>query len=137
MRKINEDIIQYSFRLNLENEYHLKIHQMLQRVNLKIYRSKNNYIVQSLLAGMLPTEHEITEETSTQEYVTKEQLEEVKVQVTNNIMKELTRLILGATIQGVWKGTMESSDNHLEKEQEQVEALEDDVLNELSDMWSS
>ena len=47
----NEDIVQHSFRLNLNNPRDLKLHQAIMSASMEIYKSKNNYIRKAAYKG--------------------------------------------------------------------------------------
>ena len=48
----NEDIVQHSFRLNLNNPRDLKLHQAIMSASMEIYKSKNNYIRKAAYRGI-------------------------------------------------------------------------------------
>lgn len=48
-----DDVIQYSFRLNLNIENHLLIHQTLQKLNKQSRGAKSRFVIDSLVAGAL------------------------------------------------------------------------------------
>ncbi len=87
-----DDIVQYSFRLNLSKERHLKLHQVLKDVNRKVYNSKNEYIVETLLNNAPIVEIEQSE------YVTKKELEKWEQDMKYMIMQEMTRVFCGIAL---------------------------------------
>ncbi|SNU09888.1 hypothetical protein SAMN06297422_13423 [Lachnospiraceae bacterium] len=49
----SDDSIMHAFRLNINNPDHLKIHKILRDLDLSIYKSKSNFIVEILKTHLL------------------------------------------------------------------------------------
>ncbi len=43
-----ENIISFNFRLNLDNEQHLRVYKIFHNLNVDIHKSKNQFIVDAL-----------------------------------------------------------------------------------------
>ena len=87
-----EDIVQYNFRLNLNNPYDLKLHQALMNANMDIYKSKNNYLRKVVYRGIFGNMDGIEDETEIvdfNQFVLKKELEEVERRIRDSILREM------------------------------------------------
>ena len=85
-----EDIYQHHFRLNLNNPYHLKLHRELIRINKDVYKSKNEYVIRKLYAGIFGSEDEIVqaEKVSPDKYITKQLEDRIVQRVTEKLLEK-------------------------------------------------
>ena len=91
MEKENDNI-QYSFRLNLNNPTHMLIHRTLENLDPELYKSKSNFIFDALekyIKGITP--EVLIGERECQDYVTREELEELKESITQEAVKEVLK----------------------------------------------
>lgn len=91
-----DDIVQYNLRLNLNNPYDLKLHQAIMNANLKIYKSKNNYLRKAMYRGIFGE----TEENDTKndiidfrQFVSKKELLQVETRVKETVIEEVVKLL--------------------------------------------
>ena len=93
----NEDIVQHSFRLNLNNPRDLKLHQAIMSASMEIYKSKNNYIRKAAYRGIfgesesLESEEEIVD---LSQLATKKELENAEKRIKDSIMQEMFGMML-------------------------------------------
>lgn len=93
----NEDIVQHSFRLNLNNPRDLKLHQAIMSASMEIYKSKNNYIRKAAYRGIfgesesLESEDEIVD---LSQLATKKELENAEKRIKDSIMQEMFGMML-------------------------------------------
>lgn len=135
----NEDAEQHSFRLNLTNPNHLEVHNTLKNLNKEIHRSKNNFIVESILRNIRNYKKEDLFGLEDDEiaYVTKEDLIDLKVQIKEEVMKEVITLLCGSLagrtlLPAIPVQTIETNN----KKQEENKVEEDGTLNAMADEWS-
>lgn len=95
MEKEN-NIIQYSFRLNLNYPEHLMIHKALMNLDDNLYRSKSTFIIDALdkyVKGISP--EVLIEALSDRDYITRAEFEELqnkmKEQIISTVTKSVTR----------------------------------------------
>lgn len=122
------DVIQYSFRLNLNKPSHLKIHEMLQEASEEAYGGISRLIVTLLeqyaengaLALTEPSEKEPI-------YVTEEELairnEELKKEITLDILSRLVGNSISSS-QMVYADQRQSVDIGKDKEKEPEDELD-------------
>ena len=93
------DVVQHSFRLNLNNPRDLKLHQAIMNANMSIYKSKNNYIRKAAYRGIFG-ESEGTEANDEivdlSQVVTKKELEELEKRIKDSMMQELFGMVVSS-----------------------------------------
>lgn len=110
-----EDMYQHPLRLNLNNPYHLRIHQQLLNVNKSIYKSKNEFIVQKLYDGIFGDEMEITKD------ALKEMEERITLRVTQNILTSILGMQgMNMDAKKIVADTKETTDGSIETVSENV-----------------
>lgn len=137
--KNKDDVVQYCMRLNLSNPDHLLIHQTLQHINKDIHKSKNNFIIESVVKNIQKSspkdilERDELEDKHGDELVTRSDLEEMEKRVQEKVMKELLSLIFASS-------PARTVTNPVINEQKPVadanSVQEDETLKELAMMWS-
>lgn len=97
--KNKDDVIQYTFRLNLTNEEHLEVHQTLQNLNKGVHKSQNSFIIYSILRNIRNyTREELLsdaawEQSHNEGFIKKRDLEKMEQRVTKKVMKEVVTLL--------------------------------------------
>lgn len=141
--KNKDDVIQYTFRLNLTNQDHLAIHQTLQNLNKGVYKSQNNFITESILRNIrnytreeLLSDAALEQEHNT-EFIKRKDLEDLEQRVTGKVMKEVVTLLCsslaGRTSLPVTPQIVEKSETIAESE---ASVEDDEILSSLSNVWS-
>jgi len=143
--KNKDDVIQYTFRLNLTNQEHLTIHQTLQNLNKGIHKSQNQFITDSILRNIrnyareeLLSEAALEQELGTG-YIKRKELEDLEQRVTDKVMKEVVNLLCSSLAgrAGVSAPAMPYVAENPEVISENKDRLEEDeVLSSLSNVWS-
>lgn len=141
--KNKDDVIQYTFRLNLTKEDHLEVHQTLQSLNKGVHKSQNNFIIDSVLRNIRNyTRDELLSDAAREQkdnegFISKMDLEDMEQRVTDKVMKEVVTLLcsslVGRTALPTIMHTAASEDRVAEN---QVCAEDDEVLSSLSNVWS-
>ena len=121
----NEDIVQHSFRLNLNNPRDLKLHQAIMSASMEIYKSKNNYIRKAAYRGIfgesesLESEDEIVD---LSQLATKKELENAEKRIKDSIMQEMFGMMFSSM---AGRAPMISAMPSVEEQEE--EAIDDAV----------
>lgn len=141
--KNKDDVIQYTFRLNLTKEDHLEVHQTLQSLNKGVYKSQNNFIIASVLRNIRNyTRDELLSDAAREQkynegFISKKDLVDLEQRVTDKVMKEVITLLcsslVGRTASPKILHTADREDRATENE---VCAEDDEVLSSLSNVWS-
>ena len=93
----NEDIVQHSFRLNLNNPRDLKLHQAIMSASMEIYKSKNNYIRKAAYRGIFGESESFESEdeiVDLSQLATKKELENAEKRIKDSIMQEMFGMML-------------------------------------------
>lgn len=136
-----KNTVPVTFRLNLENEQHYRIFDMLEGVDLKVYKSKSQFIINALDEyGNKPQESNKQEaETSTRVPVNDEKYrQEIKDMARDEILHMLGAVIAGReSVSGVYR--QETSGAGIFKEEYTDEETEDDLSEDVKNLigkWS-
>ncbi len=139
-----DDSILYSFRLNINNPEHLKLHKILRDLDTSIYKSKSNFIIEILKNYLIYGENsnlfchdEVAEQGG---YVTREYVDNLKTDIKQELEKEMKQDLFNmviAAMTGVGRaGKIEYAkpDDKIEsgKDKDETEKL----MKELNNMWS-
>ena len=98
-----DNIYQHNLRLNLDKKEHLQAHRYLMNADMKKYGSRNEYIVQAILAGATElNKPEGTRKSDTPLVLSQEQMNELagkvvehmKADVLNEVLKTLLNMIV-------------------------------------------
>lgn len=133
--------VSISFRLNPENEQHYRIIDMLERVDLKVYKSKSQFIINVLdeYSSELKGNGKQAEATETKVFVDDEKYrQEIKDMARDEILHMLGAVAAGReSASGVYRQEMPGAgifqEEHTEEETEGN--LSEDVKN-LIGKWS-
>lgn len=141
--KNKDDVIQYTFRLNLTNEDHLAIHQTLQNLNKGVYKSQNNFITDSILRNIRNyTREELLSDVALEQeynagYINRKDLEDLEQRVNEKVMKEVVILLCsslaGRTSLPVTPQIVEKSETNGGNK---ARVEDDETLSSLSNVWS-
>ncbi|MCI5891775.1 MAG: hypothetical protein MRZ68_11385 [Lachnospira sp.] len=137
-----DDVIQYSFRLNLNIESHLQIHQTLQILNKKSRGAKSRFILDSLTAGVLKLNNSESEDVLNpdDEYVTRGEMkrnndrliQEFSADIMARIISQ-TALISGAQV--ITTPNVAQATNTDTKQMETEDVL-DDAVEEMAQLYA-
>lgn len=112
-----DNLITNSFRLNMNNPTHVKINNVLKNLNPKIYKSRNQFLID---AAVFFIEHYGDEsfmeckEVEEIHFVTQDELEVIKKEMIQNAMTEARREVirlLGGVIAGAKSVNQEANNN--------------------------
>lgn len=101
----NPDVASHSLRLNLRNEKHLRVEKALEQINPKIFKSLNEFMIDAIdfyikyLDGENISINVAENDRQDTQWVTKEELEEMKQVIEKNVREELIQL-LGIALSG-------------------------------------
>ncbi len=141
--KNKDDVAHYSMRLNLTNPDHLLVHQTMQKLNKEVYKSQNNFIIESVLRNIQNyTKEELMsdeaiEKAKEEGFVTRKDLDAMEKRVSEKVMKEVVTLLCSSL---VGRNALAISPAPIQKtevsiaEKQNVET--DETLSNLSDIWS-
>lgn len=103
-----ENITSFNFRLNLDNEQHLRVYKVFHNLNVDIHKSKNQFIVDALDFYIRSFEEEDLVKNATmtrakkQGWVCRDDFEtfkaEMKIEIRNEMIQLLGSLIAGKQI---------------------------------------
>lgn len=141
--KNKDDVAHYSMRLNLTNPDHLLIHQTMQKLNKEVYKSQNNFIIESVLRNIRNyTKEELMSDEAIEKarengYVTRKDLDSMEKVVSEKVMKEVVTLLC-SSLAGRNAGAI--SPALVQKAEvsvvEKPNVDTDETLSNLSAMWS-
>ena len=141
--KNKDDVIQYTFRLNLTKEDHLEVHQTLQSLNKGVHKSQNNFIIASVLRNIRNyTRDELLSDAAREEkhnegFISKKDLEDIEQRVTDKVMKEVVTLLCSSLVGRTASPTiLHTADREDRVTENEVCAEDDEVLSSLSNVWS-
>lgn len=106
MQKNKYDVVQYCLRLNLNNPKHLEVHNILQNLNKDMHKSKNAFMVAAIIrnAANYSDEELLTEaaaeKKNREKFITKGEFEKLKDDLRNELMKEITALLISSLSKG-------------------------------------
>lgn len=141
--KNKDDVIQYTFRLNLTKEDHLEVHQTLQSLNKGVHKSQNNFIIASVLRNIRNyTRDELLSDAAREQkhnegFISKKDLEDIEQRVTDKVMKEVVTLLCSSLVGRTASPTiLHTADREDRVTENEVCAEDDEVLSSLSNVWS-
>ncbi len=140
--KNKDDVIQYTFRLNLTKEDHLEVHQTLQSLNKGVHKSQNNFIIDSVLRNIRNyTRDELLSDAAREQkdnegFISKKDLEDIEKRVTDKVMKEVVTLLCSSLVGRTASSTILHTADREDRPDNEVCAEDDEVLSSLSNVWS-
>lgn len=99
------NVANHSLRLNLDNEQHRRVEKVLAGLNLDVHKSINQFLVEaadayiSRLEGSDLTYEDIPKKEEVR-YITKDDLEELRKEIKDELQKEMISILGSALITG-------------------------------------
>ncbi len=141
-----DNIVVHNLRLNLDNPQHQKINKVLQDLNPDIFKSKNRFVADAVEIYIDSFEKEdLTKEESRkkaqrQEYISREDLEEIKNEIRHELLTEVRNEViklLGGVVAGMYVGQGTPVANSIKQEVTGDETDEvDETMEKLALSWS-
>lgn len=138
----NDDGMYHNFRLSRRNPIHIRINEILSDLNKDVYRSKNQFIADALeyyinaLENDTMTNSENIKKQKMNTYVTKGELELLKENIKNEVVKEVQKEMI--SILGNFSGNMAKrivADNLKTIDKDNDDLNENTTLLGLAEMW--
>ena len=138
----NDDGMYHNFRLSRRNPIHIRINEILSDLNKDVYRSKNQFIADALeyyinaLENDTMTNSENIKKQKMNTYVTKGELELLKENIKNEVVKEVQKEMI--SILENFSGNMAKgivADNLKTIDKDNDDLNENTTLLGLAEMW--
>ena len=138
----NDDGMYHNFRLSRRNPIHIRINEILSDLNKDVYRSKNQFIADALeyyinaLENDTMTNSENIKKQKMNTYVTKGELELLKENIKNEVVKEVQKEMI--SVLGNFSGNMAKrivADNLKTIDKDNDYLNENTTLLGLAEMW--
>lgn len=93
---MKENIIYVSLRLNMDIPQHVEVNQVLQKLNKKVYKSKNQFMVEAIEFYVKNYGRETFVEVEDKDsgFVTREEMEQRETELRESMMKEAREEIM-------------------------------------------
>ena len=119
-------IMESTFRLNLLNPQHAKINEVIKGLNPKIYKSKNQFLIEAYGEDDIPSK----EEKRYEQFVTRDEIEKIKKEIEYSAMSEARKEVI-SLLGGALAGVKNSQPVVIANPQEDMEEQpEEDVMND-------
>lgn len=142
MRKIAKgNIVYHNMRMNLDNEQHRRIHQVLAKLNTEIHKSVNQFLIDAADFYIRSFQEEglFKESKKETKYISRQDLENVRRELREEMKNEII-ILLGTAltkgtgiIQGIGIGDGQISGTYESVREEKTE--NDPVIESLADGW--
>ncbi len=142
MRKIAKgNIVYHNLRMNLDNEQHRRIHQVLAKLNTEIHKSVNQFLIDAADFYIRSFQEEglFKESKKETKYISRQDLENVRRELREEMKNEII-ILLGTAltkgtgiIQGIGIGDGQTSGTYESVREEKTE--NDPVIESLADGW--
>ncbi len=142
MRKIAKgNIVYHNMRMNLDNEQHRRIHQVLAKLNTEIHKSVNQFLIDAADFYIRSFQEEglFKESKKETKYISWQDLENVRRELREEMKNEII-ILLGTAltkgtgiIQGIGIGDGQISGTYESVREEKTE--NDPVIESLADGW--
>lgn len=142
MRKIAKgNIVYHNLRMNLDNEQHRRIHQVLAKLNTEIHKSVNQFLIDAADFYIRSFQEEglFKESKKETKYISRQDLENVRRELREEMKNEII-ILLGTAltkgtgiIQGIGIGDGQVSGAYESVREEKTE--NDPVIESLADGW--
>lgn len=142
MRKIAKgNIVYHNLRMNLDNEQHRRIHQVLAKLNTEIHKSVNQFLIDAADFYIRSFQEEglFKESKKETKYISRQDLENVRRELREEMKNEII-ILLGTAltkgtgiIQGIGIGDGQISGTYESVREEKTE--NDPVIESLADGW--
>lgn len=140
MRKIAKgNIVYHSLRMNLDNEQHRRVHQVLAKLNTEIHKSVNQFLIDAADFYIQSFQEEglFKESKKETKYISRQDLEIVRRELREEIKNEII-ILLGTAltkgtgiVQGIGDGQVSGTYENVREEK----AENDPVIESLADGW--
>lgn len=140
MRKIAKgNIVYHSLRMNLDNEQHRRVHQVLAKLNTEIHKSVNQFLIDAadFYIQSFQGEGLFKESKKETKYISRQDLEIVRRELREEIKNEII-ILLGTAltkgtgiVQGIGDGQVSGTYENVREEK----AENDPVIESLADGW--
>lgn len=140
MRKIAKgNIVYHSLRMNLDNEQHRRVHQVLAKLNTEIHKSVNQFLIDAADFYIQSFQEEglFKESKKETKYISRQDLEIVRRELREEMKNEIiillgTALTKGTgSVQGIGDGQVSGTYENVREEK----AENDPVIESLADGW--
>ena len=133
LKTTRRHIMESTFRLNLLNPQHAKINEVIKGLNPKIYKSKNQFLIEACEFYIdhygeddIPSK----EEKRYEQFVTRDEIEQIKKEIEYSAMTEARKEVI-SLLGGALAGVKNSQPVMVASPQEDMEEQpEDDVMND-------
>lgn len=145
---MKDNIVVFSFRLNMDNPQHRKINEVIKDLNPSVFKSKNQFIADAVEAYIDSFERDdITAEGVANKakrigYIDRSDLEHIKDEMRYELMSEVRNEViklLGGVVAGMQMSNAKQSNQRqtdYEEEKEEPEEVIDETLEKLALDWS-
>lgn len=140
MRKIAKgNIVYHSLRMNLDNEQHRRVHQVLAKLNTEIHKSINQFLIDAADFYIQSFQEEglFKESKKETKYISRQDLEIVRRELSEEMKNEII-ILLGTAltkgtgiVQGIGDGQVSGTYENVREEK----AENDPVIESLADGW--
>ena len=140
MRKIAKgNIVYHNLRMNLDNEQHRRVHLVLSKLNTKIHKSVNQFLIDAADFYIQSFQEEGVLQKNKQEtkYISKQELEMIRREWKEEMKNELI-ILLGTALSkgtGMIQGTEEGQVSSTYESIREEETENDPVVESLADGW--
>lgn len=140
MRKIAKgNIVYHSLRMNLDNEQHRRVHQVLAKLNTEIHKSVNQFLIDAADFYIQSFQEEglFKESKKETKYISRQDLEIVRRELREEMKNEIiillgTALTKGTgSVQGIGDGQVSGTYESVREEKTE----NDPVIESLADGW--
>ena len=133
--------VESTFRLNLNNPLHAKINEVIQGLNPKIYKSKNQFLIEACevyIAHYGKDDVPLLKDQQLNQYVTKDEFarakEEIEYSAMNEAKNEVIKL-LGGVISGMNVTQVVQAKSIAEVEEQTEDVMDDEDVAGLAMGW--
>lgn len=132
-----DDIVQYSFRLNLNIDSHLKIHQMLQRLSAESKGAKSRFIIDALLSAIGGSTEE-DKNNPENEFVTRGEMKRNNDKLVQEFSADIMARIISQTalMSNTGAYALRPAESISEQKEPEKEEPEVEINNDMMDMIS-
>ncbi len=134
----DQSVVKHYLRLNLQNEQHQRIQKVLSTLDKGIHKSENQFIIKAIDFYIKSFEDDgimdRIQQKKKPEYVTVDDLEELRKEIESEVKDEIIRLLGSAMIGG---SIVRVQDSNVQTENVQKEETEESnpVVSELAARW--
>lgn len=134
----DQSVVKHYLRLNLQNEQHQRIQNVLATLDKDIHKSENQFIIKAIDFYIKSFEDcgtiEKIPQKKTPEYITRDDLTDFRKEIESEVKDEIIRL-LGAAMIGGSIARVQESRTGTETVQEAETEEGNPVVSELAAMW--